>query len=236
MPVVSMMSYPLYGIVYNWKCLKEENYLYTADELSQMDPDLLSGIRNSKEHYAEGAFWANKTYTGFELKTPEEVKRFLTGSHNGLPCSIESDSYRDDLREWYWESCILNDLFGQHSDTMELVASALNIPIEEMRGDGNREAPDYMLREIKLENDLYDARLRCQGELELFQDEETGDWYARDYKESLGGAFPLPAPFDTPVITAAEIAACEGFDMEDVIERCDALVCGDIPTKGVDYE
>ena len=25
------MKYPLFGIIYNWKGLKEENYLYTED-------------------------------------------------------------------------------------------------------------------------------------------------------------------------------------------------------------
>ena len=27
------MKYPLFGIIYNWKGLKEENYLYTEEEL-----------------------------------------------------------------------------------------------------------------------------------------------------------------------------------------------------------
>ena len=29
------MKYPLFGIIYNWKGLKEENYLYTEEELKQ---------------------------------------------------------------------------------------------------------------------------------------------------------------------------------------------------------
>ena len=34
------MKYPLFGIIYNWKGLKEENYLYTAEELKQFDKEL----------------------------------------------------------------------------------------------------------------------------------------------------------------------------------------------------
>ena len=34
------IGFPLFGIIYNWKGLKEENYLYTAEELRLFDEEL----------------------------------------------------------------------------------------------------------------------------------------------------------------------------------------------------
>ena len=34
----------LFGIIYNWKGLKEENYLYTEEELKQFDNELYEDL------------------------------------------------------------------------------------------------------------------------------------------------------------------------------------------------
>ena len=109
----------LFGIIYNYKGIKEENYLYTAEELKKFDPQLY------EDCMAEPCDWhdstmsvvANKTWAGTMLQDEDELRRFLTGVFN--------DSCDDD--EWYWCNVFANDLYGEKSNTMIDATMELNI-------------------------------------------------------------------------------------------------------------
>ena len=77
---VALLNEPLYGVVYDWKGLKEENTIYTTEQLQEHMPGF-----DSQADLQEGAFDANKTYTVIKLNGSEEtetrykVQSFLTG-------------------------------------------------------------------------------------------------------------------------------------------------------------
>lgn len=121
------IEYPMFGIVYNYQCQKEENYLYTAEELMNFRPDLYADVMDSNDGSAEDAFDASRTIICYLLKGEEDVKNFLTGSRNSLPVSPESDDYEDVVADWYWESDLDNDLFGAKSETMSQIVELLDI-------------------------------------------------------------------------------------------------------------
>jgi hypothetical protein len=60
----------LIGSVFNWKGLKEQNYLYTPKQLRKVEPELYNDCMN--EGHGEGGFSANKTYTANVIKTEKE--------------------------------------------------------------------------------------------------------------------------------------------------------------------
>lgn len=65
---------------------------------------------------------------------------------------------------------------------------------------------------------LEEAERYAKGELEL--DCVDGEWFVMDYREDLGGAFPIKSNgFDEPIITDEE-AKIKGID---IIECCDEL-------------
>lgn len=119
------IEYPLYGIIYNCQGQKEENYLYSAEELSIFRPDLYVDVMSNGS--AEDAFDASKTLICYSLLDEESVKDFLTGGKNSLPVSPESDDYKKIAADWYWESKLENDLFGKKSNTMKKVIELLEI-------------------------------------------------------------------------------------------------------------
>lgn len=100
------------GIIYNWKGLKEENYLYTLDELAEVDFKLLVECLNDPTTFILSQLipcsW--KTWEGRLLKTEEEVIEFLSGKFN--------DDAKCNGPDWYWENCVDNDLYGKDSYTM----------------------------------------------------------------------------------------------------------------------
>lgn len=66
---------------------------------------------------------------------------------------------------------------------------------------------------------ISEAERYAKGELEL--DCIDGDWYARDYREELGGAFPIEVSgLDVPFITRKEV---EDFNI-DIVKCCNE--CG----------
>lgn len=108
------MKYPLFGIIYNWKGLKEENYLYTAEELKQFDEELyedcIEGNLN-EWHDSTKAPCAWKTWMGFAITEEKYLKMFLEGDYN--------DTWREEEDDgWYWENVEDNDLYGYPSNTM----------------------------------------------------------------------------------------------------------------------
>ena len=113
------MKYPLFGIIYNYKGIKEENYLYTVEELKRFDPQLYENcIAEPWEwHDSTMSVVANKTWMGTMLQDEDELRRFLTGVFNN-DCG-------DD--EWYWNNVFANDLYGTKSHTLINTIAELDI-------------------------------------------------------------------------------------------------------------
>lgn len=111
----------LIGIIYNWKGLKEENYLYTLDELAKYDFELLKDCINNQGVFNDSskATASNKTWMGRLLKTDEEVKTFIEGRWNDDIELIKQENPDTDYSDWYWENVLDNDLYGEKSDTMK---------------------------------------------------------------------------------------------------------------------
>lgn len=112
------MKYPLFGIIYNWKGLKEENYLYTEDELKQLDIELYKDcVENPDEwHDSQKADCAWKTWMGKLIKDEHELKLFIDGYYNDEP---------EENEDWYWENVENNDLYGVKSNTMKRIMEGL---------------------------------------------------------------------------------------------------------------
>ena len=73
----------IYGLIYNWKGLKEENYVYTRSQLRKLDENF-----DAKADRYDGAIAANKTYMVIRLEgaseeeTEQIIRDFLTGKYN----------------------------------------------------------------------------------------------------------------------------------------------------------
>lgn len=100
------MEYPLIGVIYNWKGLKEENYLYTPEELKERDPALLECCLKHVVGFHEGKSPApNKTIEGRLIGDEERLKKFLGGFYN--------DTSRESIDpDWYWENS-MEDVYGK---------------------------------------------------------------------------------------------------------------------------
>ena len=107
------MKYPLFGIIYNWKGLKEENYLYTAEELQRFDKELYEDCMAKPNEWHDSIMpdcsW--KTWMGTAIKDKNELEWFLVGNDN----DTERVEYDED---WYWENVEDNDLYSCASSTM----------------------------------------------------------------------------------------------------------------------
>lgn len=106
------MGYPLFGIIYNWKGLKEENYLYTAEELKRFDEGLYKDCMAKPHEWHDSTLseCAWKTWMGIRLDDEFELEHFLTGDYN--------ESLETEVDGWYWENVKDNDLYGVTSNTM----------------------------------------------------------------------------------------------------------------------
>lgn len=117
----------IYGIVYDWQGLKEENSLYTAKQLKELDPAFVEGA----DRY-EGGFSGDKTYTVYKLtgsnpaETEQNIRKFLTGGYNVTGDMVMYDG-------WYWETVDTN-LFtdGWNETTLEYI-KRLGIQEEDLR-------------------------------------------------------------------------------------------------------
>lgn len=113
----------IYGIVYNWKGLKEENSIYTANQLKELDKAFVQ-----VEMY-DGSFDANKTYSAFKLtgssqdETLSNIRSFLTGKYNDSPMH----------EDWYWETVRTNLFTGEENATTNEYINRLNLKEKELR-------------------------------------------------------------------------------------------------------
>lgn len=109
------------GIIYNWKGLKEENYLYTLDEMAKYDFELLRDCINNPDVFndSQKIECANKTWEGRLLRTDKEVKDFCNGHWNENIELLKQQNPKNDYGDWYWENVLDNDLYGKKSETMK---------------------------------------------------------------------------------------------------------------------
>lgn len=136
----------IYGLIYDWKGLKEENSLYTGKQLKELDAAFVP------EDRYDGAIAANKTYMAIRLtgKTPEEtdqnVRKFLTGKYNEAG-DIEY------IEGWYWETVEENFFTGEKNETTLKYIDRLNIPSEDLR---MKEEYAIEQRQKKIDKIVYD--------------------------------------------------------------------------------
>ena len=114
----------LFGIIYNWKGLKEENYLYTEEELKRFDNELYEDCiaKPNKWHDSSKAPCAWKTWEGILIDNEDMLKKFLSGGFNDLE-RMEVDE------DWYWDNVEGNDLYGYASDTMRKALDKLKVEV-----------------------------------------------------------------------------------------------------------
>ena len=114
----------LFGIIYNWKGLKEENYLYTEEELKQFDNELYEDCiaKPNEWHDSKMPECAWKTWMGILIDSEEMLEKFLSGGFNDLE-RMEVDE------DWYWDNIEINDLYGYASDTMQNALEKLNVEV-----------------------------------------------------------------------------------------------------------
>lgn len=136
----------IYGLIYDWKGLKEENSLYTGKQLKELDAAFVP------EDRYDGAIAANKTYMAIRLtgKTPEQtdqnVRKFLTGKYNEAG-DIEY------IEGWYWETVEENFFTGEKNETTLKYIDRLNIPSEDLR---MKEEYAIEQRQKKIDKIVYD--------------------------------------------------------------------------------
>jgi hypothetical protein len=101
------MQYPVFGIIYNYKGIKEENYLYTVEELKKFDIGLFNMcvLGSGAWHDSNLVDCAWKTWMGTMIENDEMLWKFLQGHFN--------NTWRTDVdKDWYWENVEDNDLYG----------------------------------------------------------------------------------------------------------------------------
>ena len=125
------LKFPLYGVIYNWKGLKEENSVYTEEQMLEVDPPAVYFAYNPDNWHdcCDGAFTANKTYVVFKIYNQEQLQEFLSGKLNddisfydqseGKP--DENGEYGDWRDGWYWENVAENLWTGCDNPTMQYI-------------------------------------------------------------------------------------------------------------------
>lgn len=105
----------LFGIIYNWKGLKEENYLYTEAELKEFDNELYEDCiaKQGVWHDSRKSECTWKTWMGILIDNESMLNSFLDGKFNDVE-RMEVDE------DWYWENVESNDLYGYASNTMQI--------------------------------------------------------------------------------------------------------------------
>lgn len=151
----------IYGIIYDWKGLKEENSLYTVQQLKELDPSFVADV----EQY-EGDFAGNKTYTAIKLtgETPVEtmnnVRKFLTGAYNAT-------EYTDSVPGWYWETVDTNLFTNEWNATTLEYIKRLDIKDEELRMSEEEEPLEEVAEETTAQRDEMSQPAEQVGQAEL---------------------------------------------------------------------
>lgn len=140
-----LLQEPLYGLIYNWKGLKDENTVYTAEQLIAEDPSF-----NPDLDLQDGGFAANKTYMIYKLngatveETADNVKAFMTGKKN-------YEAEQRDIDGWYWETNTENLFTGRPNPTVETLIKHFNLTPEELRMQEEQQDSDTAIIDNKIE-------------------------------------------------------------------------------------
>ncbi len=189
----ALLNAPLYGIVYDWKGLKEENTLYTAEQLQEHMPGF-----DSQTDLQEGAFDANKTYTVIKLNGSEEaetihkVQSFLTGKYNYAPEGID---------DWYWETRTDNLFTGEANPTAEKIIQYFNLKGEElsMRESKKENTNKEKYKTLKLGKEIIEVRGMYRNNL------------MRTYEEAKAEATTLTRETQEPYLVIGKSEAPAGI-------------------------
>lgn len=126
----------IYGLIYNWKGLKEENYVYTRSQLHKLDENF-----DAKADRYDGAIAANKTYMVRRLQgeTEEEteqiVRDFLTGKYNEEDLGSEAEP----VAGWYWETVTEDFFTGEKNETAEALIHLFGLREDQLRMQEQKE-------------------------------------------------------------------------------------------------
>ena len=145
----TLFNQPLYGLVFNWKGLKEENYICTAEELQAYEEYF-----NPDEERQDLGYSANQTYIIYKLNgaTPEEtaenVKAFMQGGKNDEQSESEIDG-------WYWETITDQFYTGKPNLLAINMINALGIKEEDLRMKEELQAKNVSSNEMQKEIEPY---------------------------------------------------------------------------------
>ena len=187
----------VYGIIYDWKGLKEENSIYTAAQLKELDEAFVP------EDRYDGAIAANKTYMAIRLtgKTPEEtdqnVREFLTGRYNEAG-DIEY------IEGWYWETGEENFFTGEKNETTLEYIDRLQIPPEDLRMKEEYANAQRQKKIDKIVDDIVNEGTKntTQGNWSsLFNEFGEDERFVRDYIKNIAEALENREEVSDVVVT-----------------------------------
>ena len=125
------LKFPLYGVIYNWKGLKEENSVYTEEQMRLYEPDAVVYPYDENDRYScyDGGFAHNKTYQIYKINNEEQLRAFLSGELNddisyyedSEGGTDENGEYGDWRDGWYWENVTENLWTGYDNPTMQYI-------------------------------------------------------------------------------------------------------------------
>lgn len=152
----------IYGVIYDWQGLKEENSLYTAKQLKEIDPAFVEGA----DRY-EGGFSGDKTYTVYKLtgsdhvETEQNIRKFLTGGYNVTGDMVMYDG-------WYWETVDTNLFTYRWNETTLEYIKRLGIQDEDLRmkeGEVSQTADAEMVGERFSNEPIEQAKFANEGKV-----------------------------------------------------------------------
>lgn len=170
----------IYGVIYDWQGLKEENSLYTVKQLKEIDPAFVEGA----DRY-EGGFSGDKTYTVYKLtgsdsvETEQNIRKFLTGGYNVTGDMVMYDG-------WYWETVDTNFFTDSWNETTLEYIKRLGIQDEDLRmkeGEVSQTADAEMVGERFSNGPIEQAKQAEQAE-QAQQAENTKEKYGK-FKEGV---------------------------------------------------
>lgn len=167
----------IYGVIYDWQGLKEENSLYTAKQLKEIDPAFVEGA----DRY-EGGFSGDKTYTVYKLtgsdhvETEQNIRKFLTGGYNVTGDMVMYDG-------WYWETVDTNLFPYRWNETTLEYIKRLGIQDEDLRmkeGEVSQTADAEMVGERFSNEPIEQAKPAEQDRYAIsIPPEQVGEEYGR---------------------------------------------------------
>ena len=171
----------IYGVIYDWQGLKEENSLYTAKQLKEIDPAFVEGA----DRY-EGGFSGDKTYTVYKLtgsdhvETEQNIRKFLTGGYNVTGDMVMYDG-------WYWETVDTNLFTYRWNETTLEYIKRLGIQDEDLRmkeGEVSQTADAEMVGE-RFSNEPIEQAKQAEQAQQAENTKETNSAFRKDLRRKI---------------------------------------------------